>query len=205
MSRTASARARLLQEHRRMEQGLAELVGVVHGIVADGRVSEEEASRLARWTEENGDVAARWPANLLALRLRRILEDGRVDTAERRTLEALLGSLASSAAWICGTLATDLPVDIPEPQVVFESRSFVFAGDMAFGPLRACEREVSDLGGTCERTVSRRTDYLVLGALSAADWSQDGFGEQVDAVVRLRARGARIAIISEEHWAQALP
>lgn len=53
--------------------------------------------------------------------------------------------------------------------------------------------------------MSRRTDYVVLGGLAAGDWHQLGFASEVDDAVRLRARGAAIAIISEEHWAQALP
>lgn len=205
MTATGAARARLLQEQRRVEQGLAELVGVIQGIVADGTVSAEEAERLSAWTEANPDVASRWPANLLALRLAKIMADGRVDAGERRSLSALLGPLASPSRWLAASLATDLPVDDPPPPVLFESRTFVFAGEMVFGPRRSCEREVTELGGACERTVSRRTDYLVLGGLAALDWTQEGFGAQVDAAVRLRARGAPVAIIAEEHWAQALP
>jgi NAD-dependent DNA ligase len=188
-----------------MERELAELTGIVRGIVADGSVSPDEAERLARWTRENPDVAARWPANLLARRLEAIVRDGRVDRSERVHLEAILGQLAQNPAGRGFSLATDLPVDLPEPEVTFASRVFVFAGDMAYGPLRACEREVEELGGRCEPAVSRRSDYLVLGGLAASDWAQEGFGAQVDEALRLRARGAQVAIISEEHWAAALP
>jgi hypothetical protein len=76
---------------------------------------------------------------------------------------------------------------------------------MAYGPRRACEREVVELGGECERTVTRRTDYLVIGTLAASEWSQAGFGPRVDEVVQYRARGVPIAIVSEERWADALP
>ena len=205
VSTTPSGRARRIQEQSRLERDLAELVGVLRGIVADGTVSPDEAERLARWTRESPDVAARWPANLLAGRLEAIVRDGRVDRSERAHLEAILGQLAQNPGWTSFSLATDLPVDRPEPKVTFVSRTFVFAGDMAYGPRRACEREVEELGGRCEPTVSRRTDYLVLGGLASTDWGQEGFGAQVDDAVRLRARGAAIAIISEEHWTAALP
>lgn len=200
-----ASRARRIQERSRVERAFAEMMGVARGIIADGIVSADEATRLARWTRENPELAARWPANLLARRLDAIVRDGRLDARERAHLEAALGQLARNPGWMGFEPATDLPLDRPEPEVVFRSRTFVFAGEMAFGPRRACEREVVDLGGACERTVSRRTDYLVLGALSATEWDQEGFGAHVDEVVRLRARGARIAIISEEHWANALP
>lgn len=205
MRSSPAGRARLLQEQNRVEQGLAEMVGVIRGVIADGVVSPDEANRLAEWTRENPQVAARWPANMLAHRLENIVRDGRVDARERDHLEAVLGHLAENPGRAGLALATDLPVDEPPPPVTFEARSFVFAGEMAYGPTRACEREVVELGGACERTVSRRTDYLVIGALSAAEWTQSGFGAQVDEVVQLRGRGAQIAIISEEHWANALP
>jgi hypothetical protein len=203
--RTPTGRARRLGEHRRLEQGLAEMLGLVRGVIADGAVSADEAHQLARWTREHPDVATLWPANLLARRLEQIVRDGRVDARERKHLASLLRQLTKNGAGLGVGLATDLPVDRPEPEISFEGRIFVFAGDMAYGPRRACEREVVELGGECERSVTRRTDYLVIGALSATDWAQEGFGAMVDEVVQYRARGVPIAIISEECWADALP
>jgi NAD-dependent DNA ligase len=202
---SASGRSRLLREQGQVDQGLAEMVGMIRGIVADGRVSGEEATRLESWTRENPLVATRWPANMLARRLAMMVRDGRVDSGERAHLEAVLGQLAETQGRLALPLATDLPVDRPAPSVVFEARTFVFAGEMAYGPLRACEREVVELGGASERAVSRRTDYVVIGSLAAEDWTQSGFGGHVDEVMQLRARGVRIAIISEEEWASALP
>jgi len=196
-----SSRVRALQAQRRIEQGLAEMVGLVRGVVADGVVSSDEATRLSEWTRANPEPAARWPANILARRLGRIFADGRVDARERDRLAALLAQLAANGF----PLATDLPITRPEPEVVFEGQTFVFAGELAYGPTRACEREVLELGGTCERTVNRRTDYVVIGALAASDWAQAAFGTLVDEVVQYRSRGVPIAVITEEHWASALP
>lgn len=202
-----SSRVRALQAQRRIEHGLAEMVGLVRGVAADGVVSADEAKRLSEWTRANPEPAARWPANILSGRLARIFADGRLDRRERERLAALLGQLAENPEGIGRgfPLATDLPITRPEPEVVFEGQTFVFAGELAYGPTRACEREVLELGGTCERTVNRRTDYVVIGSLAASDWSQAAFGPLVDEVVQYRARGVPIAVISEEHWAAALP
>ena len=89
-----------------------------------------------------------------------------MDGRERRLLESVLGQLAESPGNL-NRLATDLPVDRPPPRVLFPGRTFVFAGEMAYGPRRACEREVEELGGSCDRAVTRRTDYLVIGSLDA--------------------------------------
>jgi NAD-dependent DNA ligase len=207
LSNSTSARVRALQAQRRVEHGLAEMMGLVRGVVADGVVSSDEATRLSEWARANPETAERWPANVLARRLGRIFADGRLDGRERERLAALLAQVASNPGAIGRgfPLATDLPVTQPAPEIVFERRTFVFAGELAYGPTRACEREVMELGGTCERTINRRTDYVVIGALAASDWSQAAFGALIDEVVQYRARGVPIAVITEEHWAAALP
>ena len=204
---TATNRAGKLSALRRVEQGLAEMVGLVPGVIADGKVSEEEAQRLSDWARANPEIATRYPANLLSSRLERIFLDGRVDSRERKRLGAMLSQLAANTSGFGGefALSTDLPITRPDPEVVFEGQTFVFAGAMAYGPTHTCEREVLDLGGRHERTVNRRTDYVVIGSLAATDWSQLSFGNLVDEVVEYRSRGVPIAVITEEHWAAALP
>ena len=183
------------------------MVGLVRGVIADGAVSEDEAHRLSEWTQEHPEIATRYPANLLSRRLERIFFDGRVDRRERKRLGSMLAQLADNPTGFGGgsPLATDLPTTQPPPEVDFEGQTFVFAGDMAYGPTHACEREVMELGGTCERAVNRRTDYVVIGALAATDWCQLSFGSLIDEVVQYRTRGVPISVITEEHWAAALP
>jgi len=182
------------------------MVGLVRGVLADGKVSQDEAEHLSRWTRENPEVVTRYPANLLARRLERIFLDGRVDKREKTRLAAMLSQLADAANSNGGfPLATDLPITRPPPEIVFEGQTFVFAGEMAYGPVHACEREVLDLGGECERVVNRRTDYVVIGTLAANDWCQSSFGSLIEEVVQYRARGVPIAVVTEEHWSAALP
>ena len=192
MPTRAVGRASTLRDRERVQRGLSEMIGLVRGVIADGFVSSEEAEELTRWARENPEIAVRWPANLLARRLEQIFRDGRVDSRERKHLASLLEQLVENPAGLgeAFALATDLPITRPEPEIVFEGSTFVFAGEMAYGPPRACEREVEELGGICERTISRRTDFVVIGSISAQDWSQAGFGELVDEVVQHRARGA---------------
>lgn len=183
------------------------MLGLVRGVVADGVVSSDEAFRLSEWTRANPEIATRWPANVLARRLERIFGDGHVSNKERARLAAMLAELAENSDGLASgfALATDLPITRPEPTVVFEGQTFVFAGPMTYGPRHTCEREVLELGGMCERVVNRRTDYVVIGALAASDWTQSSFGDLIDEVVQYRSRGVPIAVITEGHWAAALP
>jgi len=182
------------------------MLGLVRGVVADGTVTADEARRLSDWSRANPEVATHWPANLLARRLERIFADGKVEPGERARLSTILSRLVDDAgAPPDFMLATDLPLTRPPPEVTFEGKTFVFAGDFVYGPTRTCEREVLDLGGRCERTVTRRTDYLVIGAIAAMDWAQRDFGALVDEAILHRTRGVPVAVITEERWAEALP
>ena len=115
---SSGGRAGTLRNQRRVEAGLAEMVGLVRGVIADGTVSSGEAARLTEWTRENPDVAVRYPANVLARRLERIFQDGRVDAEERARLAAMLEQLAANPAGLAGgfRLATDLPAHDPAPE-----------------------------------------------------------------------------------------
>lgn len=182
------------------------MIGLVRGVIADGRVTPDEAQRLSEWAREHPEIATRYPANLLSRRLERIFLDGRVDGRERTRLGAMLTQLAENPTGFGGgsPLATDLPLTNPPPEIVFEGQTFVFGGALAYGPTHACEREVTERGGTCETAINRRTDYLVIGSLAARKWSQEPFGALIDEVVLYRTRGVPIAIVTEANWADAL-
>ena len=111
-----AGRARELRARREIEQGLAEMVGLVRGVIADGVVSSDEAEHLAEWTRAHPEVVTRWPANILSRRLERIFLDGRVDRREKKHLGALLSQLAEDPAGYSGgfPLATDVPLTTPE-------------------------------------------------------------------------------------------
>lgn len=199
------ARAKRQRDVRRVDEHVAELLGLVRGVAADGRVTAEEALWLADWTRRHPDASTRWPVNLLHGRLERIFRDGRLDGRERGRLSAILSQLAAGPRGQGDHDAPDLPLTLPEPEITFPDKTFVFAGEMLYGPEHACEREVVELGGRCERSVTRRTDYVVIGSIAALDWSQASFGFLIDEVVQYRARGVPIAVISEERWTEALP
>ncbi|MDH5760834.1 MAG: BRCT domain-containing protein [Gemmatimonadota bacterium] len=199
--------ASVLRDTLRLEGALSEMVGMIRGVVADGSISGDEARRLRDWVDRHPTLADRWPANLLARRLERIFADGRMDALERSHLQSILERLVdrSPGGYGPGDAGSDLPLTRPPPGITFEARTFVFAPKMAYGPIHLCEQEVVRLGGKTEATVSRRTDYLVIGEIAAMDWDQRSFGHFVDQAVQYRARGADIAIVTESHWIDALP
>jgi hypothetical protein len=191
---------------RRAERDLSELLGLAKGVLADGVVTTSEVDLVHQWVQAHPDAAEQWPVNILRARLERIFDDGIVDEAEREDLAELLGALVGGKAGIIGgdDAATDLPVDMPPPPLLWTGSVFVFTGKFAFGPRAECERHVMHLGGLCESSVTRRTNYLVIGTFGSRDWVHTSFGRKIEKAVEYRDAGQRLAIVNEDYWAAAL-
>ncbi|MFY9271023.1 MAG: BRCT domain-containing protein [Candidatus Manganitrophaceae bacterium] len=191
---------------RRAERDLSELLGLAKGLLADGEVTEREAAMVREWVEAHPDAVEQWPVSILHGRLRQLYSDGRVDDTERADLAELLGSLVGGQAGIIvgEDAATELPVDVPPPMFKWSGSVFVFTGKFAFGPRTECERHVIRLGGACESTITKQTNYLVIGTFGSRDWVHTSFGRKIEKAVEYRSAGQQLAIVSEDHWATCI-
>jgi len=192
---------------RRTERDVSECLGLAKGVLADGMVVESEAHTIRQWIAAHPDAVEQWPVNILRRRLERIYEDGRVNEAERKDLAELLATLVGGQAGILAgqDAATDLPIDRPPPALVWACSIFVFTGQFAFAPRAECERQVMRLGGLCQSSITKRTNYLIIGTFGSRDWVHTSFGRKIEKAVEYREAGQRLAIVNEDHWAASLP
>jgi hypothetical protein len=191
---------------RRSERDLTELLGIAKGMIADGIVTQDEANYLRTWADGHGEAVTRWPLSLVFARLRQFFIDGHIDEAERAELQELLSSLVGGnlAIHLGHDAASSLPLDVPAPKVTWEREVYVFTGKFAYGTRSQCEAEVVTRGGVCDKTVTRRTTFLVVGTFSSRDWVQTSYGRKIERAVELRAAGVGVRIVGEDHWAGAL-
>ncbi|MBZ5655706.1 MAG: BRCT domain-containing protein [Acidobacteriia bacterium] len=193
-----------LNENRRANRAISELIGFLRGIIADRYVSASECEQLAKWLVANREIADIWPESALVERIDRIYRDGVADEQER-------GDLAELVTQIVGrqddeTLSfgpTDLPLTIPEPDIVFDGKEFVLTGKFLYGPRRLCQREIETRGGTCWDTVRLQSSYVVIGSLMSRDWKYSTHGTKIEKAVEYRNR-CPIAIVSEKQWETSL-
>lgn len=190
----------------RMRRSIDELLGLCKGVILDGEVSETEAIALHQWVQTHPDAANEWPADVLARRLDQIFEDAIVTRQERNDLLLLLEEITGGdpEEVALGNRSTTLPLDDPPPPVAFMGRSFCFTGKFFYGARRACEREITERGGGCHKSVRLDTDYMVIGLLGSRDWLHSSFGTKIQKAMEYNRRGRGCAIISEKHWASFL-
>ena len=182
-----------------------ELVGICKGLVADGRVCEQEAIFLTTWMNENAYQAAdRWPMTVLLERVGSMLEDGHIDENERVELFEILSKVVGGqpVADRVASFSSTLELNEPTP-LFFEKKSFCFTGKFAFGTRPNCEREVIQRGGYTLPTVSKDLDYLVVGLMGSRDWLHSSFGTKMEKAFSYREKFG-VFIIGEDHWAKYL-
>jgi NAD-dependent DNA ligase len=198
-------RAKAAASQRVQDRLIDELIGICRGVIADGHVDEREAIFLGQWIENHREIADRWPVNILYSRVVEMLKDGILNTEEQsQLLETLRDLTGESTMYQEPNRSTSLPLDKPAPAVQFSGKNFVLTGRFVYGTNLDCEDTILEMGGHVSDTPTQDTDYLVIGEMGSPEWVHTTFGRAIERSVELRESGAKIAIISEEHWVDAL-
>lgn len=191
---------------RRIDRDVNEILGLAKGLIADGHLVDSEIVALHQWFATHPDSRASWPVNVLADRVVRALEDGEIDEEERTELRAMLQQVSGERpdAQAAMAMATRLGFDDPAPTVHFRKRKFCFTGKFLFGTRKVCQGETEKRGGIFKDAVYSDVEFLVVGAFASRDWAHTSYGRKFEEAMELRTRGSPIAIVTEEHWCDAL-
>lgn len=186
------------------------LSGLVHGIMADGELSNREIAALSSWLNANDFLAGTYPFDEIHGMLCAILADGKITEDERNHLMALFSNILDftsslnlnradfdelrekySISGICAAC----------PDISFAGKIFCFTGES----LRAKRAEIADiidsLGGTLRSSVSAKTDYLIVGNSGNPCWAYACYGRKIEEAVALRQGGAKVVIVNEtDFW-----
>ncbi len=183
-----------------------ELLRVCEAVVLHGTVTEGEASALRHWTLSHPDAVRRYPGGVLADRLQRIFADGWVALDERAELGHLLRDLTAAREVPAppGIGAADGFLDVPLPAGRFDGQEYVFAGHLLYARRADCARAVIDRGGRVSPHLTWSTSFVVVGLVASSAWLPAIQATTLRTAARLRAAGAAIHVIPEDHWILAL-
>lgn len=182
------------------------LVGICSGIVADNKINDDEIVFLRQWITEHADLAAVWPGNMIARRIDGILADGIITQEERADLLYILQEIAGNFfadTGIAQQATATLPID-HDAVLEFAGKTICFTGACIFGSRNACQQAVTLQGGSPEDSITKRLDYLVIGALASPDWINTTYGRKIEKAVGYRTENGQPLIISEQQWASAI-
>jgi NAD-dependent DNA ligase len=193
-----------LNNDRLQSRQVDELIGLARGLIADGSINNAEVEFLQSWLLNNLSISHQPLIATLYHRVGEILADGVADPDECADLLAALTRFTAGDAELGeAAKATTLPLCDPAPSLSFAGRRYCFTGTFSFGQRRHCEQAVESRGGSVG-SLTRQTDFLVIGAYATDSWKHSSFGQKIMKAAEMRESGEPISIVSEEHWTKSL-
>lgn len=186
------------------------LSGMIHGIMADGEISDKEVDALNAWIKANDFLSGTYPFDELNSLLSSILEDKKIDEDERNTLLAFFSNIIEFKNSF-NLIERDF-VDLREkysvdgicascPEVVLEGKTFCFTGESYRATRKEIAEVVTQLGGVFRNNVSSKTDYLIVGNAGNPCWAYACYGRKIEEAMELRKNGGHIVIVNEtDFW-----
>jgi NAD-dependent DNA ligase len=186
------------------DRQINELSGLSHGLLADGKITQDEAEYLQKWFAANEAALSNPLFKGLISRLDEMLSDQILSNDESKELFETLESFVGGSFELGELLkSTNLPLTDPKPEIEFESKSFCFTGTFLFGKRKECEGAVIERGGAIS-TLRKDLNYLVIGIYATESWAHSSFGRKIEKAVSFNDKGADIKIISEADWIEAI-
>lgn len=189
---------------------LQTLHGILGGIAADGVVSKEELKGLRDWINDHEHLRTSYPYDEIDSLITSVLADGKVDEQEQKVLQQFFSEFIavlddrtvtsplmlnnSSIEGVCASC----------PEITFEGSSFCFTGASKRYSRDEFEHLVSSLGGKPSSSVTKQLNYLVIGSEGNQCWAYACYGRKVEKAVELRKQGARLLIIHENDFHDAI-
>lgn len=189
------------------------LAGLVHGIMADGELSDAEISALQKWIDSNYYLGSTYPFDEINSLLCSVLADGKIDLHEREMLMAFFSNIIEfkNSFNLSETAFENLRKEytIPGicatcPEITFKDKIFVFTGESYRGSRKTIADAASAHGGDVKSAVSGKTDYLVVGNAGNPCWAYACYGRKIEEAMALRKEGARIQIVNETDFWDAI-
>lgn len=180
------------------------LQGIFHGILADGILSDEEIFKLHDWLSENKHLSSYYPYDEIRSLVLSIMEDKIITEDERTVLTAFIKQFVEiKNTEVAQKIERDTAdVNITgicavNPEIIFEGKTFCVTGILNRGSRSELQKAIQDQGGVSVNSISKKTDYLIIGSTNNACWSYSCYGRKVEKALELRKSGHTIVLIHE--------
>jgi NAD-dependent DNA ligase len=190
--------------------GLQVLHGILGGIAADGKITSEELSGLSDWLSENDHLRTCYPYEEVDGLITSVLSKKSLGGEEHKVLQDFFSEFIS----VLDDKTITKPLMKKEgtvegvcaicPEIVFQGSVFCFTGASSRYSRTEFERLVINLGGKAVSSVSNKLNYLVIGSEGNQCWSYACYGRKVESAVMLRKSGARLLIVHENDFHDAV-
>ncbi|MCK9480161.1 MAG: BRCT domain-containing protein [Bacteroidia bacterium] len=187
---------------------LQTLQGLCHGILSDGIINEKEIFDLHNWLQENEHLNTYYPYDEIRSLILSIVSDHKVDEEEKLVLKAYFNQFVKLHDKETGEQIKSETSDVSisglctsEPNVTFPGKTFCITGVLKRGNREELQKDIIKLGGIPTDSVTRKTDYLIVGDNGNPAWAFSCYGRKVEKALSMRKEGHTIMLIHEYDFA----
>lgn len=186
------------------------LSGLIYGIMADNKITDDEIFALKSWVTANDFLSGCYPFDEIESLILSILEDGKITDEERDILKAFFSNFIDlSTSYnlnekdlsalkerysISGICAVCQNID-------FDGNLFCFTGQSSRATRSEIASLIEDLGGKFNNGITKQTRYLIVGNNGNPCWAFSCYGRKIEEAINRRKNGQNLAIINEvDFW-----
>lgn len=186
------------------------LNGLIHGILADGIITDEEINTLKTWINTNDYLTGCYPFDEIEGLLLSILQDGIITDEERNILKAFLSNFidlsisynlnSKDMELLRQKYSTDGICAVCQ-ELDFNNTVFCFTGESVRAKRRDIAELIESLGGKFGSNVTKKTRYLIVGNAGNPCWAFSCYGRKIEEAEKRRKDGQNLTIVNEvDFW-----
>ncbi|MGH1601059.1 BRCT domain-containing protein [Campylobacter majalis] len=183
---------------------LAELIKICQNSLSDDKLDMYELSQIVEFIEKNTDDIHSKPFFEFVEKLADILNlDDTITENELNIAKVVIKEYINTkpkSLYDEIVKTNDSFFDNPQPEITFKNKIFVLTGIFTIAEREDVAKMIIQRGGLTSRAVTRDTDYLVVGEVASSAYSLGNYGSKIKKAVDNKARGAKVAIITEQHF-----
>ena len=185
------------------------LHGLVHGLLANNTLTDAEINALVDWLEDHSILKGTYPFDEIYSLVYAITEDGVISDDERNTLKAFFAEFVDTRD-SCNLNEQELAalkeqycvqgICAKNPDVLIQDHVFCFTGASCRAIRNEIAAIVSEHGGVFANSVTKKTQYLIVGCDGNPCWAFSCYGRKIEKAVSMRKSGSVITIVNEHDF-----
>jgi len=186
------------------------LHGILHGILSDNRITEDELIGLKKWMNEHDHLESTYPYDEIYSIVSSIMQDGVIDDKEHLILKSFFTDFIDleSSLNINETELIDIKNEMNiqgicalGPNIEIANKRFCFTGESSRTKRSEIAKLITENGGIYKDNVLKNTDYLIVGDNGNPCWAFSCYGRKIEKAIELRKLGKKIIIAHEiDFW-----
>lgn len=166
-------------------------------------------TEIKTWVESHDFLTGYYPYDEVSSLLISILSDKIITDDERNILKVYFSEFIYSNSSVeidfneIKILKNNYTIDgicSVCPDIDFRDKTFCFTGASTKATRKFFENLIPSLGGNFSKSVTKKTDYLIIGCNGNTFLSYSCYGRKVEQAINLRKSGSKIIIIHENYF-----